>query len=122
MLLLGYVKEINAKVVVIGLPNGLNGYISVDDVQMLLQQVTQDTDDDQSDDDNIDEETQVRNKFENKHKNFLKWGFPCKLSVIPWESRICYLSVSNETLVYSFSLECHNYIFIQNVNENYFIV
>lgn len=36
MLILGYVKEISKNEIVIGLPNGLNGYIAVQEVQEYL--------------------------------------------------------------------------------------
>ena len=56
MLLLGYIKEISAKEIIVGLPNGLNGYIKTSDVRLKLEKLAFD---DESDDDEEDEEGEV---------------------------------------------------------------
>lgn len=53
MMIVGYVKEYSPKELVIGLPNGLNGYVNLSSFNEILQKLSRnaDEDDDETDDD-----------------------------------------------------------------------
>ena len=55
MLLAGYVKDCNSKELVIGLPNGLNGYIKSSSVNEILQKLSGNV---ESEDDEDEEENE----------------------------------------------------------------
>ena len=54
MLILGYVKEISKNEIVIVLPNGLNGYIAIKEVQAYLAALNNEEDiDEENDNDEV---------------------------------------------------------------------
>ena len=54
MLILGYVKEISKNDILIGLPNGLNGYIAVKEIQSYLAALNNEEDiDEENDNDEV---------------------------------------------------------------------
>lgn len=59
MLLTGYVKDINSKELVIGLPNGLNGYVEMNDVNRVLQKLSANI---ESEDEDEEEESEEENE------------------------------------------------------------
>ncbi|XP_066915930.1 protein RRP5 homolog [Clytia hemisphaerica] len=65
MLLLGYIKEISAKEIIVGLPNGLNGYIKTSDVRLKLEKLAFD---DESDND--EEEDEGEGKYASFEETF----------------------------------------------------
>ena len=63
MLLTGYVKYINSKELVIGLPNGLNGYVEMNDVNRVLQKLSANIEsEDEEEEESADDEKESENK------------------------------------------------------------
>ena len=63
MLLTGYVKDINSKELVIGLPNGLNGYVEMNDVNRVLQKLSANIEsEDEEEEESADDEKESENK------------------------------------------------------------
>ena len=65
MLLTGYVKDINSKELVIGLPNGLNGYVEMNDVNRVLQKLSaniESEDEEEEEEESADDEKESENK------------------------------------------------------------
>ena len=63
MLLTGFVKDINSKELVIGLPNGLNGYVEMNDVNRVLQKLSANIEsEDEEEEESADDEKESENK------------------------------------------------------------
>ena len=63
MLLTGYVKDINSKELVIGLPNGLNGYVEMNDVNHVLQKLSANIEsENEEEEESADDEKESENK------------------------------------------------------------
>ena len=62
MLLIGYVKDINSKELVIGLPNGLNGYVEMNDVNRVLQKLSASVESEDEGEDSEEDEKESNDK------------------------------------------------------------
>lgn len=81
MLLTGYVKDINSKELVIGLPNGLNGYVKMNEVNQVLQKLSANIESDNEDEEDSGEDNENDNESENKVNYLLLLCFVCLIYV-----------------------------------------